>query len=146
MSLPAFTESELLSALYAVTERSFFAFAEPMPDDADARAASGWYEATVAFNGPFPGRVVVSLPVDLAHELCAAFVGASELESIDEFAAKDLSGELANQITGAWLTRSAGSECFNLQRPDVCHVQCPTSRQLAVLVNDQPLFAAVLPS
>jgi CheY-specific phosphatase CheX len=128
----------LAAAFIRVAETSFFAFAEPAPPGA---AASGdtWYAATVHFSGPFAGWVMLNITPALAHELAASFLGEGE---VTEQAVRDLCGEFANQVTGAWLTDLNPGVCFDLAAPAVAPSDRPVG-DIAMQVNDQPVLLSL---
>ncbi len=136
--------SGIIDAIVVVAERSFFAFAEPAAPDADIPGAGDRYELAVAFTGPFAGIVRLTMPVTLAHDLCAAFSGAAPDEAIAADAVQDLAGEFANMACGTWLTGLGESVCFSLAHPMV-RAAGPEALHdgRVVLVNDQPVVVGL---
>ena len=130
----------LVDAIVSVSERSFFAFAEPAADGTLCEPGA-CYEMSVAFTGPFAGIVRLLMPVALAHDLCAAFSGAAPHELIADEAVQDLAGEFANMVCGTWLTGLGEAVCFSLAhpvvRPAAEGAAFPDGR--VVLINDQPV-------
>ena len=129
----------IATALVAVAERSFFAFAEPAAPEHVVSTGGGWYAATVAFDGPFGGHMTVALPVDLARDLCAAFLGVDTADIKDEAAVQDLAGEFANMACGTWLTSLHEASCFALAHPTVELTQVAPAADVVVAVNDRPV-------
>src|SRR5260221_8521705 len=101
---PAHDPAALADALIAVAERSFFAYAELGALDPSYVAAAGWYQASISFCGPFSGAATLALPVALARELWASFLGLEPDQSIEDDAVRDLVGELTNMAAGSWLS------------------------------------------
>jgi hypothetical protein len=116
----------LTLALCHVAERSFFAVAEPCsPSDfADlVQVTPGPYlESAVSFVGAFAGRVTLVLPVALAREFLAAFMGETGDDAVSPTALVDVAGELANMACGKWLTDVCGRRRFDLHAPEVRHM------------------------
>lgn len=152
-------DADAMAALGAaavhVAEDSLFAFAEPCSADAlamslDARPdGEPWLRAAVRFRGPFHGVAEVSLPRDLAVELCASFGG----DSPDEVAAQDLrdfAGEFANMTCGLWLTRAHSHARFDLDAPRIDEFGRPITVAPAdvfgLLVNDAPVIITMRPA
>ncbi len=137
----------------AVAERSFFAYVESCSDDqfaALARETPGWMVATVEFTeGACVGRVSCMLPHGLARALYDAFTGRDPLDAPpDNTALSDLAGEFTNIVCGAWLTRLANHQTFNLVRPAVAEAPAGwpvpgADAQLLVTVNDLPMIVEV---
>jgi chemotaxis phosphatase CheX-like protein len=133
----------LAAGLISVAERSFFAYAEPAPPDRVVSVAGGWYSASVAFRGPFDGAVAIALPVGLARDLCAAFLG-EDAEALAESAVSDLAGEFANMTCGTYLTGLTGFDtCFELSHPDVSQIACAPAGDFVVAVNDLPVIVTI---
>ena len=136
--VPDDSRQQLTDAVIAVAERSLFALAEPI----DAAAVpptidGGWYDAAVSFAGPFSGRVALAVPVTLAHQFCAAFLGETDVE--DEAAVRDVVGELANMACGTWLTSIDAAGCFDLAHPEVQKIDETKTPDIALMINDMPV-------
>jgi hypothetical protein len=129
----------IAAALIAVAERSFFAYAEPAAPEHVVSTGGGWYSASVAFDGPFGGYMTVALPVDLARDLCAAFLGIEAADISDEAAVQDLAGEFANMACGTWLTSLREASCFALEHPEVRLADAAPAADVVVAVNDRPV-------
>lgn len=122
-----------------VAERSLYAFAEPVPPALmPPTIDGGWYDATVAFRGPFSGQMSLAVPVVLARQICAAFLGDSEVD--DETAIRDLVGEFANMTCGTWLTAVNEAGCFDLTHPEVTPAVTLAPRELAFVINELPVM------
>jgi hypothetical protein len=125
--------------MVAVAEIGFFAYAEPAAPEHVVSTGGGWYAASVTFDGPFAGEMTVALPVDLARDLCAAFLGVDVAELSDETAVRDLAGEFANMACGTWLTSLGEASCFALRHPDVVLSDAAPTADIVVAVNDRPV-------
>jgi Chemotaxis phosphatase CheX len=136
---PAHDPAALADALINVAERSFFAYAELAPADWPIVASGGWYQASVSFRGRFSGSMSLTLPVDLARDLWAAFLGLESDLAADHVAIRDLVGEIANMTCGSWLTGRRETSCFDLAQPDVRAVDVAPAADIVVVVNDQPV-------
>jgi hypothetical protein len=141
---PAHNPAALAQALVTVAERSFFAYAEPAAPEQVAAATGGWYEASVSFHGSFSGRVMLTLPADLARELWASFLGLESDAVADDVATRDLVGELANMVCGTWLTALSETSCFELAPPVVRATDATPAADVVVTVNEQPVAIALL--
>jgi hypothetical protein len=137
---PRVDTAAITTALIAVAERSFFAFAEPVAPGHVVSTGAGWYAASVAFRGPFSGHMTVALPADLARDLCAAFLGIETADLTDEVGVRDLAGEFANMTCGAWLTSLEAESCFTLDHPQVCLSDAAPPSDVVVVVNDRPVL------
>ncbi len=123
-TLPTPDREEVFSAVADVAERSFFAMVDPCDDarfEELAAPHAEWLIATVRFEEPTcAGAVSCRLPSALADRLFDAFSGrdADEPPPHPE-EVRDLVGEFANMVCGAWLTRAANDRTFNLSKPIV---------------------------
>ncbi|MGE0862582.1 MAG: chemotaxis protein CheX [Vicinamibacterales bacterium] len=137
--MPAAEHERIVEAVIRVAERSLYAFAEPVPPEIMPRTIDGgWYDATVRFCGPFSGALALAVPVVLARQICAAFLGDSEVD--DETAIRDLVGEFANMACGTWLTAVNDAGCFDLARPEVTAAEALERRELAFVINELPVM------
>ena len=139
MPSQSLTSALLGPALLKVAETSFFAFAEPRGGDS-ALGVSQWHAASVRFKGPISGTVTVAIPIPLAGDLAAAFLGDDEA---DEPTVRDLCGEFVNQVTGTWLTELDERVGFDLDGPEVERVEAMPARGFAMTVNDQPVIVTL---
>ena len=118
-------QGALLAAVTDVAENSLFTFADASDEAAFEAAAtasdtnSGWLRARIQFTGPIGGQFTLTVPGALARRLCAAFAGADTSDDIGEDDLIDFTGELANMVCGAWLTRACQHEAFDLTPPRV---------------------------
>jgi len=115
---------EIFSAVADVAERSFFAMVDPCDDDRFAELSephTEWLIATVRFEeGTCAGAVSCQLPSTLADRLFDAFSGRDADEPAPHpEEVRDLIGEFANMVCGAWLTRAANDRTFSLGKPIV---------------------------
>ena len=144
--------STLIAAAADVVAQSFFADAECASDAPDAGATvslAGWLAATVRFEeaGCF-GALQCLIPDALARALFDGFTGRGPSEPEPRFEEVcDLVGELSNMICGAWLTRLASHQAFDLSRPEVRRVRttlrAATGPRISMRVNDLPLVLDV---
>lgn len=112
----------LQAALTQVVERNCFAFAEPLDVDGfNALPIAGipWLCAEVAFRGAFHGVLRLALPAPLAQRLCSCFIGAFDEADPADAQVFDFTGELANMVVGAWLSRAHSQSVFDLSPPSV---------------------------
>jgi hypothetical protein len=145
----------LQRALLDVAQESFFSLAEPceasrfnevstvVGSDA-AGAPARWLHAEVRFSGAFAGRVAVTMPYTLASDLLANFAGLTPGDDAPDALVIDSTGEFANMVCGAWLTRDCGRRRFDLSPPavseiDACVPAVDPAVDQFVLVNDQPV-------
>lgn len=134
----------LVAAVSSVCERSFFAYVEPAETLQPAAAAGRWYEAAVAFEGPWAGRLRVAVPSALARDLFASFIGCDPADAIADGALEDLLGEFANMTCGRWLSDLGEPACFSLAAPLVSAVDAPVIAGATLLsVNGEPVLVAV---
>jgi CheY-specific phosphatase CheX len=137
-TLPA-EHDRIVDAVVRVAERSLYAFAEPVPPALmPSTIDGGWYDATVTFRGPFSGQMSLAVPVTLARQICAAFLGDSDVD--DETAIRDLVGEFANMTCGTWLTAVNEAGCFDLTHPEVTPAASLAPRELAFVINELPVM------
>ena len=118
------SQRELLAAAADVAENSLFTIADAADEAAFKESAAAvdancWLHASVRFAGPSVGFLALTLPEPLARRLCTAFSGAPSPEEIAAGDLVDFTGELANMMCGAWLTRASKQESFNLEPPRV---------------------------
>lgn len=139
VTIPETERERIVDAVVRVAERSLYAFAEPVsPAIMPAAVDGGWYDASVSFAGPFSGTMSLAVPVMLARQICAAFLGDSEVD--DETAIRDLVGEFANMTCGTWLTAANEAACFDLTHPEVIAAETLAPRDLAFVINEMPVM------
>lgn len=147
-TLPIPDREEIFSAVADVAERSFFAMVDPCDDDRFAELSephSEWLVATVRFEErTCAGAVSCRLPSLLADRLFDAFSGrdADEPPPHPE-EVRDLVGEFANMVCGAWLTRTANDRAFALGKPmvgtkPIVSGGSETRTGLMVVIDDMP--------
>jgi hypothetical protein len=141
----------LLAALTDVAENSLFAFADVSDadrfDDAvrdPVQAGSRWLTASIPFHGSASGRFALTIPETLARRLCASFAGADSIDEIHDGDLFDFSGELANMVCGAWLTRASRHEVFSLRPPRVARTDPdvladPGADRVYLSIDDVPI-------
>lgn len=138
MTMPATERDRLVDAVVRVSERSLYAFAEPVPKDLmPAKIDGGWHVASLQFTGPFSGRLVLAVPALLSQQMCGAFLGD---DVQDEAAVRDLVGEFTNMTCGTWLSGLEASQCFDLTHPEVTAVDSVDGCDLAFVINDLPVM------
>jgi hypothetical protein len=116
-------------ALMVVAEESFFAMVDPVPDNL-ALPDGHLVIARVTFEGGFAGVLSCTMPRALAHELTAAFSGASPDEiAVADPAVDDLAGEFV-----------APKQLFSLTHPSVEAAVVPGSGAPCGLLNGQPVW------
>jgi CheY-specific phosphatase CheX len=136
----------LVDAITNICETSFFAMAEPPSPELLASLPSheAWYQGDVTFRGPFDGRVRVALPVALAEEMFAAFLGCDEDDDANPAEIQDVVGEFTNMVCGTWLTGLNEADVFALEHPTVNTAHAPVMLEPMVLaVNDMPVVIGV---
>jgi hypothetical protein len=142
-NLPADLQADraaLDRALTIVAEESFFAMVDPVPDDLTPPDGH-LLKARVIFGGGFAGTLSCTMPRALAHELTAAFSGASPDEiAVADPAVDDLAGEFANMVCGRWLTNIAPQQLFSLAHPSVEPAAAPGDEPPCGLLNGQPVW------
>lgn len=137
--IPETERDRIVEAVVRVAERSLYAFAEPVsPAIMPLTVDGGWYDASVSFAGPFSGTMSMAVPVVLARQICAAFLGDSDVD--DETAIRDLVGEFANMTCGTWLTAVNEAGCFDLTHPEVSPATSLDPRELAFVINEMPVM------
>ena len=145
LASPVAEREALVASFCEVAEQSFFAFAEPTaPPSEGLGVYPEWMQADLEFHGPAHGRMRVTLPAMLGHELCAAFLGAGPDDELSPTAVEDLVGEFANMACGAWLTTVRRADAFALTHPDVTRVaQPPLDETLWMSCNNYPVALAI---
>ncbi len=136
----------LLAAATEVAETCLFAYVEP--SDAAAFEVSvgdgtGWLWASVRFTGPSHGALEITLPETLARRLCAAFAGAESPDEATDQDLVDFTGELANMVCGAWLTRANNREAFDLTPPRVVRNRPTLDRPVAANASTLICYYAI---
>jgi CheY-specific phosphatase CheX len=108
-------QAELMSSAVMTFEDMGFIFAMPELEDKH-REASFEGAAEVDFNGPFSGRLSISLYGRMMGELTANMMGEDEPPAVQQ--QRDALGEIANVICGNVLPKVGGSrEIFYIGAP-----------------------------
>jgi hypothetical protein len=155
---PADAAPALEQALIDVAEQSFCGFADPQTPasfvelmENTGEQDTTWLRAVVSFTGRFTGAITLDVPESLAGELLSSCLGVDAAEAAADPSLpgpEDAVGEFANMVCGAWLTRSFGTEKFDLRAPQIEQlpdggVRATWSAEppatLLVGVNDRPL-------
>lgn len=122
-------EATIVDAFVRVAEVSYCAYAEPC--DAPrlveleeawlemGGAATEWLRVSVEFSGDCFGHMVLHVPLDIARDLVAAFMGLMPDEPVADELLTDAIGEFGNMVCGAWLTDAATRLNFALKPPQV---------------------------
>ena len=113
--------------LQRVAEETFeaLAFLLPMPEP-DEPIDCPTVIVNVGFNGPFNGKLVVTLPEAVLVELTANMLGIDEGEGISVDSQQDALKELANVVCGNVLPEIAGSAAvFNVAAPELTDASAP---------------------
>ena len=110
-------ETAIFQAAVLTFEELGFVFTTPDLNDRQ-RSASVVAAVSVAFEGPFNGKMVVQISGDLLPTIAANMLGEDEPPS--ERLQRDALGEIANVICGNALPAIAGSkEVFHLSAPQI---------------------------
>ena len=107
----------LKAATFEVMETMFFLFPETVERTADLFQGPG-LRAWIAVAGPRSFQVGLSLPVKMAQEMAANFLGLPE-DEVPEDKLHDVVKEAANMVAGAFLTRQEVAPSFHLLPPEV---------------------------
>lgn len=115
-----------------VLEKQAFIFVEEGESSADAgRGADAWNRASIAFTGPFAGRVAIVAPRAMALELAANYLGLDSADPSVEAGADDSFRELLNVVCGHLLTGLVGEEpIFDLEMPAIAPVSVEEAARL----------------
>jgi len=112
------SEQTVASVAKKVLETMAFAF--EMPGEEGPPPGGDLVEATVAFSGPFAGRVRLTLPAEIVPELVANMLGDEQPEPPTPQQQHDAVGELANVMCGNLVQEIAGPKpVFRLDPPQV---------------------------
>lgn len=112
------TEQTIADVMKEVLET--MAFALVLPQEEEAVDESGVVSARVAFQGPFSGSILLTMPGSIVPELAANMLGTDETVAPSEQQQRDAVGELANVMCGNLVQVVAGPEpVFRLHAPVV---------------------------
>lgn len=107
--------TSLKAATFEVLETMFFIFPESLEETADLFHGPG-LRAWVPVEGPKNFRVGLTVPLPLAREMAANFLGV-EKDEVPPDSLEDVLKETANMVAGAFLTQERVPETFQLQPP-----------------------------
>lgn len=107
--------TSLKAATFEVLETMFFIFPESLEETADLLHGPG-LRAWVPVEGPKNFRVGLTVPLPLAREMAANFLGV-EKDEVPPDSLEDVLKETANMVAGAFLTQERVPETFQLQPP-----------------------------
>jgi CheY-specific phosphatase CheX len=110
----------LKAATFEVLETMFFLFPENPPDDAELFHGSG-VKAWVPVKGPKNFRIGLTVPLSLAREMAANFLGL-EKDDVAPDNIDDVVKETANMVAGTFLWKEQAPEGFHLGPPEVLHL------------------------
>ena len=148
----------LPSVMADVADQAFFTWAEPCEDRRFAEFVTkddgalwqpaletSWLSARIGFRGAVAGSLEIRLPRELALDLGLAMLGASEDVTLTDEQLDDVTGELANMLCGALLTRAGREQQFDLRPPEIARVPALAEpdgrpgRDVFFCVNDRPM-------
>jgi CheY-specific phosphatase CheX len=107
----------LKAATFEVLETMFFLFPENPEDNADlfhGPALKAW----VPVKGPKNFRIGLMVPLDLAREMAANFLGV-EKDEVAQDKMDDVVKETANMVAGSFLWKEKAPGGFHLETPEV---------------------------
>lgn len=128
-------KTELLRAAVLTFEELGFMFPNEDLYDTQRRTRAA-DKAGVDFNGPFGGRLEMTLYGDILSQIAANMLGEEGVPT--EFQQRDALGEIVNVICGNMLPRIAGpKEVFHVGIPQFVGVNnvAPSDRALSVAVE-----------
>jgi len=106
----------LKAATFEVLETMFFIFPEGLEEAANLFHGPG-LRAWVPVVGPKNFRIGLTLPVSLAREMAANFLGL-EKDEVPPDRMEDVVKETANMVAGSFLTKEQVPEAYNLKPPE----------------------------
>jgi hypothetical protein len=106
----------LKAATFEVLETMFFIFPEGLEEAADLFHGPG-LRAWVPIEGPKNFRVGLTLPLSLALEMAANFLGVDKNE-VPPDKMEDVVKETANMVAGSFLSKERVPESYNLKPPE----------------------------
>ena len=110
----------LKAATFEVLETMFFLFPENPEDNAEPFHGSG-VKAWVPVKGPKNFRIGLTVPLSLAREMAANFLGL-EKDDVASDNIDDVLKETANMVAGTFLWKEQAPEGFHLGSPEVLHL------------------------
>jgi hypothetical protein len=133
----------LKAATFEVLETMFFIFPEGLGDPADLFHGQG-LRAWVPVEGPKNFRVGLTLPLTLAREMAANFLGL-EKDEVPPDKMEDVIKETANMVAGSFLTKEHVPEAYNLKPPEALQLDLDAenwqenSHHLLLVIEDTGL-------
>jgi len=128
----------LRAATFEVLETMFFLFPESA-EGIDLEFQGPGLRAWVPVSGPQPFSIGITVPLELARELAANFLGVPSPEVSPEDL-DDVMRELANMIVGAFLVQSRAAAVFRLTPPELQHLEL---HRRSVLENKNQILLGV---
>jgi hypothetical protein len=107
----------LKAATFEVLETMFFIFPENPEEDADILHGPA-LKAWVPVRGPKNFRVGLTVPLGLAREMAANFLGL-EKDEVAPDSLEDVVKETANMVAGIFLCKEKAPVVFHLESPEV---------------------------
>jgi len=136
-------QQNLKAATFEVMETMFFLFPETVEEVADFFHGPG-IRAWVPINGPLLFRVGLTVPLKMAQEMTANFLG-EDPENITSDKVMDAFKEAANMLAGSFLVREQAPGSIHLLPPeaeflnlDDCRFR-PNTHRLLFAVDDYGL-------
>lgn len=112
------TEELLADVAREILEAMAFVFANP--DEVEPSADESVIRASICFEGPFDGELVLTSTASAVPALAANMMGEDDPSACSSKQVLDAFGELANVICGNLLSRMAGPDpVFNLKSPRI---------------------------
>jgi hypothetical protein len=133
----------LKAATFEVLETMFFIFPESLEEAATLFHGPG-LRAWVPVEGPKSFRVGLTVPLPLALEMAANFLGL-EKDEIPSEKLDDVLKETANMVAGSFLTQEQVPEAFHLKPPQALRLNLDdqdwqeNSHHLLLAVEDSGL-------
>ncbi len=127
-------ETEAIAVTSQVFETMFFLPVVPQEDQDDSfqevplPSFSAYFQGEVGFQGRHSGKLVISIPVELAKTMASNFLGLDE-SSASEAQTMDVVGELCNMICGNLFSR--------LDKKTVWNLTIPRTRQVSASVLNE---------
>lgn len=115
----------LKAATFEVLETMFYIFPED-PEEKEKLLRGAGLRAWVPVRGPKKFRVGLSVPLNLAREMAANFLGLDR-EAVTPEQLRDVVKETANMVAGALLAREQAPKIYQLESPQVVQVNLEES-------------------
>jgi CheY-specific phosphatase CheX len=141
----------LCQVCFSVFEQLAFMFGEELEEDEIDIDADRFLRASMGFNGPQQGTVVIVVPLTITSLMACNILGLEEVQHIDEDTAVDALKELLNTITGRLMTSLFGEEVvMDLAIPvteELNHtawqVLVESNEYLAITIEDNPVLITI---